>query len=53
MTNFVLYGRVAVAGRQDTGTSRDGQLARCLAYVESRGWVNVAVYADDAQGDAR
>jgi hypothetical protein len=52
MTNFVLYGRVAVAGQQDAGTSQEGQPARCLAYIESRGWVNVAVYVDDVQGDA-
>jgi hypothetical protein len=52
MTSFVLYGRVAIAGRQDTGPSRDGQLARCVDYIESRGWAIVAEYADDTQGDA-
>jgi hypothetical protein len=50
MTRFVIYNRVAAEGEQDAETSRDGQLARCLAYLKARGWMDVAVYADDTQG---
>jgi hypothetical protein len=50
MTKFVFYGRVAAEDQQDTKTSQGEQLARCLAYLEARGWENVAVYADDTQG---
>jgi DNA invertase Pin-like site-specific DNA recombinase len=52
MTNFVLYNRVATAGQPEPGMAREAQLARCLAYIESRGWMTVAEYVDDAQGDA-
>ncbi|MGH3278053.1 MAG: hypothetical protein ACRDNW_02830 [Trebonia sp.] len=53
MTNFVIYHRVAAADQPDLRASRDGQLARCLAYIESRGWAIVAEYVDDTQGDAK
>ena len=50
--NFVLYHRVAVADQQNAKPSRDAQLDRCLAYIEAKGWANVAEYVEDAQGDA-
>lgn len=52
MSNLVLYNRVAAAGQPEPGTSRDTQLARCRAYIESRGWVIVAEYVGDTEGDA-
>jgi hypothetical protein len=52
MTNFVIYHRVAVADQQDAKPSPDAQLARCLAYIESKGWAAVAEYVDDTQGAA-
>lgn len=53
MTRFILYNRVATAGQQERGTSADAQLARCLDYIESKGWAIVAEYVDDSHGDAR
>jgi DNA invertase Pin-like site-specific DNA recombinase len=50
MTKAVIYNRVARNDQQDPDTSRGGQLARILAYVEARGWANVAEYIDDPQG---
>jgi hypothetical protein len=50
MTNVVIYNRVA--RKEDDDLSRSEQLARILANVEACGWVNVAVYVEDAQGDA-
>jgi DNA invertase Pin-like site-specific DNA recombinase len=52
MTNVVIYNRVARRDQPDPETSRGGQRARILAYAEAHGWVNVAEYVDDAQGDA-
>jgi hypothetical protein len=49
--NFMLYNRAATAGRPEPGTYPEAQLARCLAYIESRGWVIVAEYVNDSEGD--
>jgi len=51
MTSSVIYHRVAVADQQDVKPPQNAQLARCLAYIEAKGWVNVAEYVDDPQGD--
>jgi hypothetical protein len=50
MINAVAYNRLARKDQPAPETSPSGQLARILAYVEARGWANVAVYADDPQG---
>jgi hypothetical protein len=50
--NFVLYHRAAVADQRDAKPSQDAQLHHCLAYIEAKGWANVAEYVEDAQGDA-
>jgi hypothetical protein len=53
MTRIVFYNRVSVEDRPDPQESPDGQLARLRAYIEARGWADIAVYAGDRQGDAR
>jgi hypothetical protein len=51
MTRFVLYHRIA-KDQRDPRRPRDDQLACCLAYIEAKGWADVAEYVDDRQGDA-
>lgn len=51
MTRVALYSRISRDPQQDSEASQDDQGARILAYLEARGWVNVAEYVDDTQGD--
>jgi hypothetical protein len=49
---LVLCHGAATADQHDSDPFRDGQLARCFAYIEARGRTDAAVYVEDVRGDA-